>query len=244
MGRFAKKLVLLLILLVPAVVFIFNSNYFNVKEFSIHNLKRVKKDDIIKVLQQYQNQNILSINTKELKQKLLENPEIEDVRITRHFPDRLALEIHEKETVGLIKYLNSYIEVDKNGYVIRIGGYLPKNSIILEGLQVKEAIVGKKLDINDELLFDEGLQVAESLKRFSVFSKFKVDYITILLKNINNIELKMDKLIVRIGDVSEIDYKLRLLESVYKKLPKHVEGIITLNSNGIATFSPVTEEDN
>jgi len=41
---------------------------------------------IIKIIQQYQTQNILSINTKEIKQKLLENPEIEDVKIKRKLP--------------------------------------------------------------------------------------------------------------------------------------------------------------
>jgi len=54
----------------------------------------------------------------------------------------------------------------------------------------------------------------------------------------------MDKLTVKLGDGSEIDYKLKLLKSVYNKLPKNIEGVITLNSNGIATFSPNTGEDN
>ncbi|WP_237738205.1 MULTISPECIES: cell division protein FtsQ/DivIB [unclassified Caldicellulosiruptor] len=244
MGRFARKFIVLLILVVLTAIFVFRLDYFNVKEFSIHNLKRVKKDDIIKILQQYQNQNILNINTKEIRQKLLENPEIEDVKITRRFPNMLILEVYEKETVGLIKYLNSYIEVDKNGYVIRIEGDLPKKSIIFEGLKVNEATVGKKLDIDDELLFDEGLRVANSLKKFDIFGKFNVDCVTVSLKSVNNIEFKIDKLIVKVGDLSEIDYKLRLLKSVYEKLPRHIEGTITLNSNGIATFSPNTEEDN
>lgn len=244
MSRFIRRIIVLLIFVVLAAIFVLRLDYFNVKEFSIHNLKRIKKDDIIKILQQYQNQNILSINIKEMRQKLLENPEIEDVKITRHFPDMLILEVYEKETVGLVKYLNSYIEVDKNGYVIRIEGDLPKRSIIFEGLKINEATVGKKLDINDEMLFEEGLQVAKSLKGFDVFNKFNVDCVIILLKNINNIELKLDKLKIKLGEVSDIDYKLKLLKSVYDKLPKHIEGTITLNSNGIATFSPNTEEDN
>ncbi|WAM31110.1 cell division protein FtsQ/DivIB [Caldicellulosiruptor naganoensis] len=244
MGRLVRKIIVLLLLVLITLVFVFRLDYFNVKEFSIHNLKRVKKDDIIKILQQYQNQNILSINTKEIRQKLLENPEIEDIRITRRLPNVLVLEIYEKETIGLIKYLNSYIEIDKNGYVIRIEGDLPKKTIVFEGLKVNEAMVGKKLDVEDHLLLDEGLQVASSLKNFDVFRKFDVDHVVVLLKNINNVELKMDKLLVKVGDISEIDYKLKLLKSVYDKLPKRIEGTITLNSNGIATFSPNTEEEN
>lgn len=134
------------------------------------------------------------------------------MKITRRFPNMLILEVYEKETVGLIKYLNSYIEVDKNGYVIRIEGDLPKKSIIFEGLKVNEATVGKKLDIDDELLFDEGLRVANSLKKFDIFGKFNVDCVTVSLKSVNNIEFKIDKLIVKVGDLSEIDYKLRLFK--------------------------------
>lgn len=219
MSRLVKKITVLLILVFLTLIFVFRLDFFNVKEFSIHNLKRVKKNDIIKILQQYQNKNILSINKNEIRKKLLENPEIEDVRVKIHLPDMLILEIYEKETAGLIKYLNSYIEIDKNGYVIRIEGDLPKNSIIFEGLKINEAAVGRKLDVEDNLLLDEGIQIANNLKNFDVFSKFDVDNVIVLLKNINDIELKIDKLIVKLGDGSEIDYKLRLLKSVYDRLP-------------------------
>lgn len=43
MGRFARKFIVLLILVVLTAIFVFRLDYFNVKEFSIHNLKRVKK---------------------------------------------------------------------------------------------------------------------------------------------------------------------------------------------------------
>lgn len=244
MGRLSVKISVLLMLGAVFSLFIFNLDYFDVKNFSIHNLQRVKKNDIIKIIQQYQNQNILSLNTKELKQKLLENPEIEDVKIKRKLPDTLVIYVYEKWTVGLIKYLNSYIEIDKKGYVIRIEGDLPQDSIVFEGLKVTQAAVGKKIMVTDEVLLQKAIDVAQGLLRFNALKVFKVKELVVLLKNVSDIQLKMDKLTVRLGDGSDIDYKLRLLKSVYDKLPKNVEGVITLNSNGIATFSPNIGEDN
>lgn len=244
MGRLSVKISVLLMLGAVFSLFIFNLDYFDVKNFSIHNLQRVKKNDIIKIIQQYQNQNILSLNTKELKQKLLENPEIEDVKIKRKLPDTLVIYVYEKWTVGLIKYLNSYIEINKKGYVIRIEGDLPQDSIVFEGLKVTQAAVGKKIMVTDEVLLQKAIDVAQGLLRFNALKVFKVKELIVLLKNVSDIQLKMDKLTVRLGDGSDIDYKLRLLKSVYDKLPKNVEGVITLNSNGIATFSPNIGEDN
>lgn len=244
MGRLSVKISVLLMLGAVFSLFIFNLDYFDVKNFSIHNLQRVKKNDIIKIIQQYQNQNILSLNTKEIKQKLLENPEIEDVKIKRKLPDTLVIYVYEKWTVGLIKYLNSYIEIDKKGYVIRIEGDLPQDSIVFEGLKVTQAAVGKKIMVTDEVLLQKAIDVAQGLLRFNALKVFKVKELIVLLKNVSDIQLKMDKLTVRLGDGSDIDYKLRLLKSVYDKLPKNVEGVITLNSNGIATFSPNIGEDN
>lgn len=244
MGRLSVKISVLLMLGVVFSLFIFKLDYFNVKNFSIHNLQRVKKNDIIKIIQQYQNQNILSVNTKDLKQKLLENPEIENVVIKRKLPDTLLIYVNEKRTVGLIRYLNSYIEIDKKGYVIRIEGDLPQNSIVFEGLKVTQAEVGKKIVVTDEVLLQRAIDVAEGLLRFNALKVFKIEKIILLLKNVSDLQLKMYKLTIKLGDGSDIDYKLRLLKSVYDKLPKNVEGIITLNSNGIATFSPDTGEDN
>lgn len=244
MGRLSIKISVLLMLGILLSLFIFNLDYFDVKHFSIHNLQRVKKNDIIKIIQQYQTQNILSINTKEIKQKLLENPEIEDVKIKRKLPNTLVIDVYEKQTAGLIRYLNSYIEIDKKGYVIRIEGDLRENSIIFNGLKVTQVAVGKRIITTDEFLLQKAIEVSQSLKKFNAFHTFKVKVIEILLKNVNDIELKMDKLTVKLGDGSEIDYKLKLLKSVYNKLPKNIEGVITLNSNGIATFSPNTGEDN
>ncbi len=152
--------------------------------------------------------------------------------------------MYEKWTVGLIKYLNSYIEIDKKGYVIRIEGDLPQDSIVFEGLKVTQAAVGKKIMVTDEVLLQKAIDVAQGLLRFNALKVFKVKELIVLLKNVSDIQLKMDKLTVRLGDGSDIDYKLRLLKSVYDKLPKNVEGVITLNSNGIATFSPNIGEDN
>ncbi|WPX09550.1 cell division protein FtsQ/DivIB [Anaerocellum danielii] len=244
MGRLSVKISVLLMLGVVFSLFIFNLDYFNVKNFSIHNLQRVKKNDIIKIIQQYQNQNILSVNTKDLKQKLLENPEIEDVIIKRKLPDTIVIYVYEKRTVGLIKYLNSYIEIDKNGYVIRIEGDLPQYSIVFEGLKVTQAAVGNKIIVTDEVLLQKAIDVAQGLLRFNALKVFKVKELIVLLKNISDVQLKMDKLTIKLGDGSDIDYKLRLLKGVYDKLPKNVEGVITLNSNGIATFTPNTGEDN
>lgn len=243
MNKFIKRLIIIFIFVTAIVLFMIKSEMFELKEVKVQNLKRIKKDDIIKILWQYNNQNIFMINTKEIKDKLMENPEIENVTIKRELPNKLILNIKEKETIGLIKYMNSYIEIDKNGYVIRVEGYLPRSSVIFEGIDIKEVVVGSRLKISDEFLFSEGLKVAQKLKELDAFRKFKVDYIFLVLTNVNNIKLKIDKLTVELGNSSDLEYKLSLLKAVYDKLPLHVKGKVIISSNGVATFTPSAEED-
>jgi len=42
-----------------------------------------------------------------------------------------VIDVYEKQTAGLIRYLNSYIEIDKKGYVIRIEGIYEKIRLYL-----------------------------------------------------------------------------------------------------------------
>jgi len=243
MKRFLKILTFFLIISLAIVTIVLKSGIFIVRDFEIQDLKRVKKDDIIKLLQTYEDQNIFMIDTTKRKEEILKNPEIENSIIKRELPDKLIVRIQEKEPIGLIKFMSSYIEVDKNGYVIRIENQIPKDSVIFEGIKVNEATLGQKLLIKDQFLFAEGLIVAKTLKDDNVFERFGVDYVYLILKNVNNIKLKMDKLVVELGNSSDLEYKLCVLKAVYDKLPKHIEGQIIINSNGIATFSPTIEED-
>ncbi|MEZ0535669.1 cell division protein FtsQ/DivIB [Caldicellulosiruptoraceae bacterium PP1] len=243
MKKLFKKILLLVIFLAIISVFLLTNQIFNINRIEILDLKRIKKDDIIKILRQYEGQNIFLTDTQKIKREILKNPEIDNVIIKRNLPNQLTINVSEKETIAFVEYMNSYIELDKKAYVIRISPKINKENIVLIGLKIKEVEIGKKLKVNDKFALEDGILLARKIKSLNYLDK--LDYSNVLLdvQNINNFKIYLDKLTIEIGDKEDLDYKFKLAEAVINKLPKRIYGTITISDNGTAIFSPLDEED-
>ena len=103
--------------------------YGDFKQASIFNITKVKVDakdlelidDLVKSIESLEGKNILEIDDKKMRSKILEDVRVENVVMKIQMPDVLLFNIEEKEPLAYIEYRGNIYISDKFG---KIYGYM------------------------------------------------------------------------------------------------------------------------
>lgn len=112
--RKIKNFVLLIMALIVIILFILQSNYFIINEIKINGNIYLTTNDIITPLQKMKDDNIIYINTKKLKSKIVEDIRVKEVDIKRVYPDKIEINILERNPVGIIYIDDQVLIVDND----------------------------------------------------------------------------------------------------------------------------------
>ncbi|SEF77785.1 cell division protein FtsQ [Caloramator fervidus] len=208
------------------------SSYFNIKVINVQGNYLVSKDEII-VLSELYNKNIFLISLEKVKERIKNNPYIEDVVIKRNIPSSVTLIIKEKKIRGIIKLDNLFISIDDKGRMIQELDSFPTDKIfVIEGIKIKEYVPNEYVT-NDEKILKSLIEVL----KISDYTK-ELGIVSVNLSNIDNITFKTNKGIdIDVGDCSNLDYKLAYAKSILKSdILKNQKGIIQVRSSGVAVF--------
>ncbi|MDP8260641.1 MAG: FtsQ-type POTRA domain-containing protein [Candidatus Gygaella obscura] len=121
------------------------SSFFNVKKVTVLNSKYANfKFDYLK------NSNIFELDLKSLEQFIADDYYfIDSVRISRYLPDRLIIQVEEKNPIARIllreKRKNKYYSVDKHGMLLPVEIYKSDEPVVLLGFHrlLKAPNIGK-----------------------------------------------------------------------------------------------------
>lgn len=112
--RKIKNFVLLIMALIVIILFILQSNYFIINEIKINGNVYLTTNDIITPLQKMKDDNIIYMNTKKLKSKIVEDIRVKEVDIKRVYPDKIEINILERNPVGIIYIDDEVLIVDND----------------------------------------------------------------------------------------------------------------------------------
>ncbi|MEQ8152120.1 MAG: FtsQ-type POTRA domain-containing protein [Smithellaceae bacterium] len=145
LGEFLRALGLLLSAVVLCCLFIYaygyllSTPYFEIKEISVRGLKELTEQDVLTQAAMTPRQNLLSVNVDALAGRISANPWVKNIHVGRELPNRMVLEIKERNPVALVKQSNGLYLMDNEGNVFK---KLDKNDEvdlpILTGVDVKE----------------------------------------------------------------------------------------------------------
>ncbi len=221
---------ILLILFGATASFFFLSPMFNVQEIIVENNTVIPADTVrsLSSIQLYKN--IFLINKADVRKKLLSEPYIESVEISRVLPDKIRIKVTERTDKYLIEYAEGkYLVIDTQGYVLEMIN--EKNDLpILTGLQTDLSSL-IQIDTNSEesnknkdvpRLWKEDLKKLELVGSIVATAKnYEVyDYITRI--NITDdddviLELEGEGKTVYLGDCSQLyarfDYMKTIIEA-------------------------------
>jgi len=111
--------------------------------------------------------------------------------------DEITITVYEKDMIGYVTYMGSYLYFDKDGMVVESSDVVQEDIPFVSGIGFEYFILNKKLPVENEKVFDEILGITQQLNKY----KLSIDKINI--SSDMDISVYMEDVIVELGKDDE-----------------------------------------
>lgn len=233
-GKFAIYTFILLVIML--IYICISSSVFELKEVDLNGNNKITKNDVVKIASIEERKNIFKYNLKDMEEKLLENPYIKYVKVTRKFPDKLIVNIKENSEDAIIQDGKSYIYLGMNGLILdEKKDITNKNIPLLSGVEIKNKKINTKVKINSDKSKYIILAI-DTLKKNNMSRKIesiKINKNTMLMKTDDNINVNF-----KLNE--EVVYNTNRLQAILVDLKTNNKqgGSVDLTDQEQAVYSP------
>ena len=151
-------------------------------------------------------------------------------------PDTIKITVYEKMLTGYVKYLDTYMYFDKDGYVVESSSVRTAGVPQITGLEFDHIVLGEALPVENSDVFDSILNITKLLKKYALSSD------KIYFSKSGDITVYFDEVKVALGnDTTTLEDKLMLLPELLPSLEGR-NGTLQMQtydeSGGKYTFKP------
>ncbi len=235
-----KRGIIILLLLFAVILgslLIMGTSFFCISNVTVQGNELISHDEIIEYAHIGPGMNILRINTKDVAERLKGHPFIMEADIKRKMPREIIINIKERNLVGYIPYMGSYLLVDDEARVISATSQLPIEELpVFNGIKVRDFQSEKVLGIDNNIEYDKIIYISKYIKKsISQYSPIEVD-----VMDLQDIVIRLgDRFVLGVGDIRELSYKLEFSNTILEKLyPQDVGGEIDVSRGEKAFFRP------
>lgn len=238
--KFFIKLVLIIGLISGGIVFALTSPIFNIKNINVLNNNQLSSDTIISLSELKQEENIFKFYSKKVKDKIKENPYIENVKIHRKLPSTIEIEIEEREPKYSVDFMGKYAYINKQGYLLEISEDSKQLPILIGSSTAEENMVlGNRLDNEDLTRLEDVIKIMNSATEKKLDKM--VTSIDISDKNNYSIYLEQEKKKVHLGQTNNLSNKMLYVVSIIEQ-EQGKEGDIYVDGDLNNKFQPYFRE--
>lgn len=131
--------------------------------------------------------------------------------------------LYEKKIVGYVNRMGCYMYFDQNGYVVESSQEPMENVPGVVGLSTSYIILGEKLPVEDQDLFQEILSISQFLQSNTVKWRGKEQLLVNLIETIDLdkskcVTLSVDRVHVYLGNHIDMEEKLQEMSSILPNL--------------------------
>ncbi|RRD96159.1 hypothetical protein EII17_01255 [Clostridiales bacterium COT073_COT-073] len=166
------------------------------------------------------------LDTIKHRPKIIENKGyIARIEITYPTITTIKIEVIEKERMGYVKYMSSYLCLDANAYIIDNVKTPDANVARIEGLNIKSFALNESLEIEDDIKLAL-LNIYKLLKAYDLSARV----IDLNYKKAENISLDFGKIKVNIGNSRRLEEKFSLMKEILSTIEPEKEGVLHLEN--------------
>lgn len=163
-------------------------------------------------------------------------PFVDVVDVNILSPDTIKIIVYEKTLTGYIRYLDTYMYFDRDGYVVESSSVRTVGVPQITGLEFDHIVAGEKLPIQDDEIFKSILNITKLLQKYHLTSD-KIHF-----NKSGEITIYFDAVKVALGsDASTLEDKLMLLPEFLPRLTGK-SGVLQMQTydedSGKYTFKP------
>lgn len=165
------------------------SPLFKLEKIEVKGNNKLTNTEIISLSQIEKEDNIFLINNNSAINKIKKNSYIEDVKINKQLPDKITIEIKERQATYALKYKEKYIYINNQGYILEIAENINNLPQILSYRTNEDKIeVGGRLAEEDLELLGTILKIMEAANNNGIGNLIT----SIDIANKNDIILKIE----------------------------------------------------
>ena len=234
--RRKSTLIFVMIILVAGGIcaYLLTSPSFSIQEISVQGNRQITNQQIIGLAEIQRGDNIFSKLGIVMKVKLKQNGYIEDVTINKIYPNKVEIQIKERQKQFQIKTeTEGYIYIDEQGYILQYGVDKLEIPTII-GMDIKQADVGIKhrLDEKDINKMENILQIREEFRNIEIADKIT----QIQVQDEYIVSLENDGITINFGDASNLKNRMYYVNGILKQEAGN-RGTIYVNGNFNEGFS-------
>ncbi len=235
------RFILLLGIITGAIVFATCSPIFNITDIEVLNNNMVSSDTVISLSGIRTNENIFRFIATKASNSIKQNAYIEDVKIRRVIPNKVQIEVTEREPQFSIPVLGEFAYMSTQGYILEITQN-ELNLPIIYGLQTPEEniTVGNRIVEEDLVSLETVLKIMNGMKDSGLAEK--ITSIDISNKNDYSIYMQEEKKTIHLGDGSNLSNKMLYVMAILEE-EKDVAGEIFANGDLNSDFRVYFRED-
>lgn len=230
----------LLIIILAGIIFEFASPMFNITDIEVINTNLLSQEKIISLSGLTKNQNIFRFLKSDVIKAIKEDPYVENVKIERKLPNKVQIDVEERQRNFSLEFLNSYAYINNQGYILEISED-KQNLTVIKGSKTSEEniVPGNRLAQEDL----ERLEVAIKIMAIAKENELedKVTSIDISNKNEYILYLETEKKTVYLGNQDNLTTKMLYTKKIVEEEAEN-EGTIFVNGDFTNKFKAYFRE--
>ena len=153
---------------------------------------------------------------------------LKHLNIAYHDFSKVTISVEEKTIAGYIPFMESYICIDKEGFVLDYISEPTKGYPVIEGVTVDAFVLGEKIQLSETLL-QSFLMLYRSKEQYGL----KIDKIIFEDNKLSKITLYIGRLKINFGGIEGFNEKLIKLKDYLPKVDMDVDSTLDLETGTI-----------
>lgn len=221
------KWFVLIMLLLGATLYFLMCPLFNIREIKVVGNSKISTNEIINLSEININENIFRIHIGEVKEKIKQNAYIDNVKINRHLPSKIQIEVQERIATYMLEFASAFVYINNQGYILEISEQKLEVPIIVGYKTELENIKpGNRLCEEDLEKLETVLKIVETATSYEIENT--ITKIDITDKKNYTLLLETEKKTVYLGDASNINTRILYLKEILE-IEKGKEMLVFLN---------------
>ena len=235
------KWTILIGIIIGMIVFLCTSGLFNICKIEIVGNEQVGQEEILELSEIKIGDNIFLCNKIQTQNNLENHAYIQEIKITRKLPDKIQIEVSEKQKAYQIQTGEGYAYIDNQGYVLEISN-IKIDKPILQGTKtiIENIIPGNRLNQEDLERLNDVLKIMKNSQGIQIQDKITI--INIEDKNNYILTLQNLKKVIYLGDISNLANKMLYIKAILEREGEK-EGKIFVNGKFSEGFEPYFREE-
>lgn len=228
------------LLVIASVIFALTAPIFNIAKIEVTGNSKVQTENIKSLSGLKIGENIFKFNSSVIS-NIKENTYIENVEVKRKLPDTVKIEVTEREVKYQVNLINSYVYIDKYGYILENSAEKKAVPTIV-GLKITEDDLMKKSRL-------EGKDIETLNKILKIIEAAKIINIDNIITEINTenetdyvLYIESEAKTIYMGDTSNLTNKMLYIQKILQN-EKGKSGKVFVDKDMTTGFKPYFREE-